>query len=265
MKSTTLMALAVAGTFACGGAIAEPLHFGGSSASNTHGSSYEAVTPSSVDESAPWLANQAHSAGWTSGSSMDDNVVGLQQGVYGDESIGASSSMGGSGSGGFDSLSMGGTQGYDASIYGLDYSLNDSGGVDYWLLGDESSSATGASSSAGGSGSGGYDSMSSSFEQSSSFDQGQSFDQSSLGSDELGASDYYMISGPLSQFNPSTAPVYEATADDIELLSSPPEGVWVISPIYDSIVDPVAALEGTDTSQQLSQYRPLGSDEDPLT
>src|SRR3954468_14621292 len=139
MKSRTLMALTVAGTFACGGAIAGPFHFGmhnGNSGmqNGAQASSYEAITPSSVNESAPWLANQPHSAGWMGNGGAPNNVVGL---LSDDAAVGASASTGGSGYGGFDSLGMGDTQGYDASIYGLDYSLNDTGGVDYWLLGDD--------------------------------------------------------------------------------------------------------------------------------
>jgi len=267
MKSKTLMALAVAGTFACGGAIAGPFHMHQGSSGMQNGaqaSSYEAITPSSVSESAPWLANQAHSAGWTGNAGTQNDVVGMRGG---DEAVGASSSIGGYGSGGFDSLSMSDPKGYDASIYGLDYSLNDTGGVDYWLLGDDSNLGTGVSSSVGGSGSLGFDSLTS-VGSSQSFDSSSQFDsQASLGNtDEYGTTDYYMISGPLSQFNPSTAPMYEASADDASFLASPPDGVWVITPIYDSIVDPVAALEGSDMSdQQVSQYSSFGSDEDSAT
>jgi hypothetical protein len=172
------------------------------------GSPYEVQTPMSVDESAPWLANQQHTAGWTSNSRSSD-VIGMQEGLHSDGPVGASSDMSASGSGGYDSSagltgepvaltiteywligaddnestagtgassSFGGSgsggfdssaafdssMSGDSSIYGssFDTSMN-SGGVDYWLFGDESY-GTGASSSFGGSGSGGFDSASSS-------------------------------------------------------------------------------------------------------
>jgi len=217
MKSRTLMALAVAGTFACGGAFAGPFHQHGS----LQGSSVEVANPSSVDESAPSLSNRLHSAGWSSPASTS-TVLGMQEGLHSDGPVGASSSVSASGSGGFDSLGMS-DRGYDASIYGLDYSLSDASGVDYWLWGDESyGTGTGTSSSAGASGSGGFD---------STFKSYQGLESSSLGDESFGTIDYYVISGPLSQFDPSTTMLYEASPDEIAYLISPPDGVWLITPI----------------------------------
>ena len=139
MKSNTLVALAVAGTLACGGVVAGGLK---------HGSSVEVAGPASVSESAPWLANQAHSAGWSRG--MHDDAVGASAGVAG------------SGSGGFDSRS---TSGLGASSSRLESSVSGPYMVEYWLWTDDAP-ATGASSGRGASGSGGFDSMSSLSERS---------------------------------------------------------------------------------------------------
>jgi len=245
MKSRTLMALAVAGTFACGGAFAGPFHHHGS----LQGSSVEVASPSSVDESAPSLSNRLHSAGWSSPASTS-TIVGMQEGLHSDGPVGASSSLGASGSGGFDSLGMS-DRGYDASLYGLDYSLNDASGVDYWLWGDEAN-GTGASSSASASGSGGFD---------STFTSYQSLDSSSLSDDSFGTIDYYVISGPLSQFDASTSTLYEASPDEVALFVSPPDGVWLITPIED-LAD--ASGFSDDAGYQLS-YSPLSGEEDLAT
>jgi hypothetical protein len=191
MKSKALMTLAVAGTFACGGVFAGPFHHGVHH-SSLQGSSVEVIGPSSVDESAPSLANQPHSAGWTDQSASSSTVIGMQEGLFSDGPVGASSSLGASGEGGYDSLGMS-DRGYDGSFYGLDYSLSDASGVDYWLWGDESSeSGTGASSSAGASGSGGFD---------SSFTSYQGLDSSGLSDDNAGTIDYYVIAWPLSSYD----------------------------------------------------------------
>jgi len=249
MKSrATLMALAVAGTFACGGAFGGPFHHGAHS--SVQGSSVEVVGPSSVDESAPSLANQLHSAGWSSPASPS-TVIGMQEDQHSDGPVGASSSVSASGSGGFDSLGMS-ERGYDASIYGLDYSLSDASGVDYWLWGDESN-GTGASSSAGASGSGGFD---------SSFTSYQGADSSSLSDESFGTTDYYVIPGPLSQFDASTTALYEASPDEVAFFVSPPDGVWVITPIED-LAD--VSSFSDDAGYQLSQYSPLSGDEDLAT
>lgn len=230
MKSKTLMALAVAGTFACGGAFAGPFHH-----SSVQGSSVEVIGPSSVDESAPSLANQLHSAGWSSPTSTS-TVIGMQEGLHSDGPVGASSSVSASGYGGFDSLGMS-DRGYDASIYGLDYSLSDASGVDYWLWGDESSYGTGMSSSASASGSGGFD---------SSFMNYQGLDSSSLSDESFGTIDYYIITSPLSQ----SRTLYEASPEELAYLLSS-EGMWLVTPIED-LAD--ASSFSDDAGYQLSQY-----------
>ena len=146
MKSKTLMALAVAGTFACGGAFAGGMHHGAK-----HGSSVEITSPSSVNESAPWLANQSHSSGWSTHSS--DAVIGMHDSLQSDAHVGASAGSGGSGFGGFDSMSVGT---FDSSFGGYDYSMSGPYSVEYWLWGDEIY-GTGTSSGLGGGGSGGFD------------------------------------------------------------------------------------------------------------
>jgi hypothetical protein len=244
MKSKTLVALAVAGTFACGGAFAGGMH-------HMKHSSAEAITPSSVSESAPWLANQPHSAGWT-GNASSSTVVGMDHSLGSDSHVGASSSIGGHGSGGFDSMSSG-SLGYDSSIHAFDTSLGDSVYVEYWLLGDEVY-GTGTSSSASGSGYGGFDSMSYS-------DQG--FD-SSLALEDSMIAEQYLVWGPLTQ----------ADADDLILVEADPsfvadltqaaldEGLTVLTTIYDEMAD--ASAFG-DSSEQLSQYSPLSGSEDFTT
>lgn len=233
MKSKTLTALAVAGAFAAGGAFA-----GGGLHHGKHHSGVEVQTPMSVNESAPWLANESHGAGWST-HPESSTIVGMHDGLHSD-SIGASSSVGGSGSGGFDSMS---STGFDSSM--TSFETSSIGGVEYWLLGDE---ATGMSSGIGGSGSGGFDSM-------SSLNVDESFST---------ADEYYLVSGPLAEFSGDQYILYESgtSADDIAYLSTLSEDFWILSPIEDEMAD----AGGFDESgQQFSQYSPLGSDEDLST
>jgi hypothetical protein len=244
------MALAVAGTFACGGAFAGGLHHGAQHGMQS--SSAEAITPSSVNESSPWLANLPHSAGWT-GNASTSTVVGMDDSLQSDSYIGASSSIGGGGSGGYDSMSSS-SLGYDSSIYGLDTSLGDTAYVEYWLLGSEPY-GTGVSSSIGGSGYGGFDSTSY---------NDQSFDTTLAAGDTL-SSEQYLVWGPLSQ----------ADSDDLILVETDPafaadltqaaldEGFTVLTPIYDEVAD--ASLWSSDSSYEVSQYSPLSGDEDLST
>jgi hypothetical protein len=105
----------------------------------------------SVSESAPWLANQPHSAGWsTHGSHM---AMGVQEGQFTDGPVGTSSAMSGAGSVGFSS------DGHDSTA--LSDSAHDTMvTTEYWLLGtDAEPLGTGASSSTSGFGGGGFDSM----------------------------------------------------------------------------------------------------------
>jgi hypothetical protein len=197
--------------------------------SSVQGSTTEAMTPTSVDESAPWLTNTPHSAGWSTQGS-------------GSTAIGASSDIGGSGSGGFDSLSMS-SSGFDSSLTGYDHSLSDSGGVEYWLWGDESY-GTGASSSIGGSGSGGFDST------------------SSL-RDDTGMTEQYVVLGPLSEIESGDLFLVETPLESPLTLAELPEGMTLLTPIYDDMAD--ASSFSSDSGYEVSKYSPLGSDEDLAT
>jgi hypothetical protein len=249
MKSRTLTALAVAGTFACGGAFAGGMH--GKHHSSMHGSGVEVATPSAVNESAPWLANQMHSAGWSTQSSTS-TVLTMDDSLHSHSFVGASSDLGGSGSGGFDSMSMS-NSGFDSSLPGLDYSLS---GVDYWLWGDEIY-GTGTSSGIGGSGSGGFDSM-------SSFGAEQSFDMISA-DDGFGPTEQYLVWGPLSEADADDLVLVEADVDSLSplTLSALTEGYSLLTPIYDEVAD--ASSFDSDSTYQLSQYSPLSGDEDIAT
>ena len=247
MKSRTLMALAVAGTFACGGAFAGGTH-------GKHHSATEVTTPMSVNESAPWLANQPHSAGWSDQGSSS-TIVGMQDSLHGESFVGASSDLGGSGYGGFDSSSVSSHSGFDSSLTGFDHSLS---GVDYWLWGDEIY-GTGASSSAGGSGYGGF--------ESSSLGSDQSFDSmSGLGSDDSFASaEQYLVWGPLSEADADDLMLIEGDSESASSVSlaALSEGYTLLTPIYDEIAD--AGMFGSDTSYQVSEYSPLSGEEDSAT
>ena len=230
MKSTSkaLMALAVAGTFAAGGA------FAGGGKHSGHFGTHEVQTPMSVNESSPWLANERHGAGWTQQSGHA--VIGMNEGLHSDGPVGTGSSLSASGSGGFDS-----------SMTGLDYSLSGTSGVEYWLLGDE---PRGTSSSLGGSGEGSFDSM------------------SSLGADSFAMGDeYYLVSGPLATFDGEHYILFDSgtSGEDLAYLGTLSEDFWVLSPIYDDMADSSAfTFEGSE-SDRLTQYSPLGSDEDIAT
>ena len=247
MKSRTLMALAVAGTFACGGAFAGGMHHGAKHGS-MQSSSVEAITPSSPNESAPWLANTPHGAGWATHGSTS-TIVGMDHSLGVDSYVGASASSSAFGSGGFDSRTSS----------SLDTSLDDMAYVEYWLLGDESP-GTGTSSSVGGSGYGGFDSMSYRDDSMSFGDQG--FD--SLAAEDSGSTEQYLVWGPL----------VEADADDLILVQADAgiaadltqaalsEGFTVLTPIYDEMAD---ASGFGDSGSEVSQYSPLSSDEDIAT
>jgi len=248
------MALAVAGTFACGGAFAGGMHHGAK-----HSGSVEVSTPSSVNESAPWLANKSHSAGWSTSST--NTVVGMQDSLHSDSHIGASSPSGGSGFGQFssmsdstsDSMSM---SNFDSSFGGYDYSLSGPYAVEYWLWGDEIY-GTGASSSLGGSGSGGFDSM-------SSFSDGSFDTLSGISADESFGSDQYLAWGPLSEIDSGDLALIEADSESYGplTLSALSEGYTLLTPIYDEMAD--ASSFGGST-YELSQYSPLSGDEDVAT
>ena len=106
MKRKALMALGVAAALGMSStAFAGP---------GKHASSFEVMTPSSVNESAPWLAGQPHLGSWQSETAQVGRIdysfesadgIGVTASLSDGEAeaIGASSSEGGSGSGGFSS------------------------------------------------------------------------------------------------------------------------------------------------------------------
>lgn len=242
MRSKALMALAVAGTLTCAGA------FAGGGYVGSH-NSVDVQTPLSVNESAPWLT---HSATLPRGSSFD--TIGFQEGQFSDGPVGTSSSLSGTGSGGFDSSAAIGPSHEPIS----DMHMLDSGesvaNVEYWLLGDESS-GTGRSSGSGGSGSSGFDSVSTAspditsmhdaglgdHSYTTSWDDPLSF-VSTLTADELmgavGAetpllSEHYLVYGPLAQFDGQSVIVLELgpVAEDIALLDALSREFYVLTPI----------------------------------
>ena len=250
MKSKTLMALAVAGAFACGGAFAGGMHHGAK-----HGSGVEVTSPSSVNESAPWLANQSHSAGWSTHSR--DAVIGMHDSMQSDAHVGASTDLGGSGSGGFDSMSMGN---FDSSFGGYDYSLSGPYSVEYWLWGDEIY-GTGTSSGLGGGGSGGFDSMSGYSD--GSIDTLSGISDNNF-ADETFGGEQYLVWGPLSEIDSSDLALVEADSESYGplTLSALSEGYTLLTPIYDEMAD-ASSFDGSD--YQVSQFSPLSGEEDAAT
>ena len=222
MKSRSFVPLAIAVAFAA------------SSGAMAGGASHrvEVSTPSSVSESAPWLAGKPHLAGWSaSGStmalSMSRDLSTPQNGF----AMGASAGMSGSGSGGFDSFDV-------------------AEGKEYWLVGDESSgtdSAVGRSSSLGGSGSVGFDSsMSSSTSHNAASNPAPAGEivvytpdaemiLSSLGEESPLLSEHYLVMQPLSSFDGSSFVVLAIgpTSEDLALLDSLRQDFFVLTPVYD--------------------------------
>ena len=142
MKLKAIAALAAAGTFAwSAGANANwfSKHFS-SFKSDRHAASstwngYEVRTPSSVNESAPWLANEGHlpAASYNMQYSYGSTA-------YGNPSYGTGSTFGsGSGTGSFDSsahpMHMS-SMGAMSSMSFADRSFGSSAGTPYWLLGE---------------------------------------------------------------------------------------------------------------------------------
>jgi hypothetical protein len=256
-KSKTLMALAVAGTFACAGAFAGGGHHGaqmgsqmGSQTQLGSQSSYEVQTPASVNESAPWLTNHAT----LHGTQHSGTTIGFQEGQFSDGPVGTGSAMSGTGTGGYDSspstsddLSMSDMQTFDN---GDSFSY-----VEYWLLGEEPS-ATGVSSSAGATGSGGFDSTSTSpdstsmsatgsgdYSYTTSWDDPLSFVGTSSADDVIGMvgeetpllSEHYLVYGPISSFDGHNVIVLELGpgAEDVALLDALSRDFYVLTPIYE--------------------------------
>jgi len=246
-KSTTLMALAVASTFACAGAFAGG---GYHSERMSSQSSIEVQTPSSVSESAPWLTNQ-----WTASSHHASTTSGFQEGQFSDGPVGTSSGTSAMGSGGYSSLSM--SPSYDLSM--SDMQTIDNGDsftfVEYWLLGDEPS-GTGVSSSSGGAGGGGFDSTHMSPDITSMNDSGISYSSSpqawgdplafvssssaediarNIGEASPLVTEHYLVYGPLASFDGQSVIMLELgpSSEDVALLDSLSNDFYVLTPVTD--------------------------------
>ena len=232
MKSKSLIAFAVAGALSCASAFAGSGHH-----------RVEVQTPSSVSESAPWLAGKSHLKGWTA-SPASSTAVGMSQDLSGE-----SMTLGSSG--------LSATSDEALPFYVVEI-------TEYWLIGaDEptgSSAAIGSTSSVGGSGSGGFDSSlnggssgdlsyhtfsDTSFEQ-SSFDASGSSEivvytpaaesiYESMGDQTPLLSEHYLVTGPLSSFDGSSVLVLAIgpTSEDIALLDSLKQDFFVLTPSYD--------------------------------
>ena len=211
MKSKSLLALAVAGAFACGSAFAGGGHHHGSM-------SNEVSTPMSVSESAPSLASQ-HSGG---SSSHDSHIaLGVHEGQFTDGPVGTSASIGASGSGGYhsgafsssDEASAFSSSGYDSAALPADV-----GDVwlitEYWLIGSpDQEMGTGASSSFGGSGMGGFDSSSPMNDSSQSW-------YDSMSDTDYSVSFAFLTDDPLLVvFTPSAEQIADSFGDSSPLMS----------------------------------------------
>jgi len=249
MKSKTLMAMAIASTFACAGAFAGGGHHAGHMSSQ---SSYEVQTPASVSESAPSLTNHSTLPSGPTASSS----IGFQEGQFSDGPVGTSGPASGTGSGGYDST-LSASPSDDLSMSNMQ--TLDSGDsftfVEYWLLGDEPT-ATGVSSSSGASGSGGFNSMSTSPDV-TSMGEGSSSDSSYSASwgdplsyvstpsaeDVIGMvgeetpllTEHYLVYGPISSFDGQNVIVLELgpSSEDIALLDSLSHDFYVLTPVTD--------------------------------
>jgi hypothetical protein len=235
MKSRTLLALAVAGACAWStGALAGGTHHSARFDSSMHMSSAmstEVRTPSSVDESAPWLAGEPHLAGWTSPQSSIAASE-TSHDIYGDASFGTGASSGVSGSGSVGSEPMASAETTD---------------TEYWLIGAEPSErGLGSSASESGSGSVAFDSSMSEpgnygFDSLSSSDDTVMYTSSAesivdaVGEETSLVSEHYLVSGPLSSFDESDAIVLviAPTEQDIALLESLKEDFFIVTPSYD--------------------------------
>jgi hypothetical protein len=112
MKLKHMLGIALAGAFACSAGISAAGAWNG----------YEVRTPSSVNESAPWLANQPHMPAFAHRS------AGLRSPALDDVSFGtgASSNAAGAGSVGFESTLMSSTT------------------TEYWMLGSGATASSGS-------------------------------------------------------------------------------------------------------------------------
>jgi hypothetical protein len=241
MKSTSLIAVAVAGTFAwSAGAVAHGVQ-----------RSVEVQTPASVNESAPWLTGQPHAAGWSAQGSTRTSSVAHNQLSDASMGSGATSGMSADGSAGYDSTDSTLSSVSDSPMIGRVKH------VEYWLFGDESaarsggsimsmsaaasdtpstgtmdyalsgdpSSGTGMSSSAGGSGSVAFDSR-----------MPQPSEQYTFGSvpeSTPGVTEHYLVLGGLETFDPSNALVFETGSqpERFALLEHLSRDFYVLTPI----------------------------------
>jgi hypothetical protein len=262
-RSKSLIALAVAGSFACASAFAGGGHHGAQMSDMGTQMSTEVQTPASVSESAPWLTGHPHLAGWDTHAPAA--TIGFQEGQFSDGPVGMSSDLSSSGTVAFDSSTsipadspMGGS--YDSTLG--DSGMSDGGDtysvVEYWLIGDEPA-GTGTSSSLGASGSGGYDSSA------ASSGDGDSTAMSGSGSDDYAfdstpsnplsyvytpsaemiadtigeatplLSEHYLVYGPLASFQGNDAIVLEIgpAAEDVALLDSLSRDFYILTPSYD--------------------------------
>jgi len=233
MKSKSLIAAAVAGTFAwSAGALAHGFQ-----------RNVEVQTPASVSESAPWLTGQPHVPGWTTQGSTQTSSVAHDQLSNSSMGSGATSGLSAYGSGGYDSTDSTLSSASSSPMTGRVKH------VEYWLLGDESAArsggsimsmsaagsdtpspgamndalsadptlGTGVSSSASGSGSVAFDSRT----------------RSSVRESTPGVTEHYLVLGGLETFDPSNALVFETGSQPqrFALLEHLSKDFYVLTPI----------------------------------
>jgi hypothetical protein len=155
MKLKAVVAMAAAGAFTWsaganagwfGDKFGKWFH-GDKHAASSMWNGYEVRTPSSVNESAPWLANEPHMPAPMRYTTASASGYQFQSDSY---ATGASSTTAGFGGGGFDSthMSYGSGHGSTQSTHGgsaffskhmgysSDMSFGNSAGTPYWLMGD---------------------------------------------------------------------------------------------------------------------------------
>ena len=129
MKLKSIVAIAAVGTFAWsaganaggfGDKFGKWFHGDRYAASGSMWNGYEVRTPSAVNESAPWLANEPHMP-----ASMAYNTAGRYSFPGDSYATGTSSTAGGFGSGSFDSTHMSHNMSFGNSV-----------GTPYWLMGE---------------------------------------------------------------------------------------------------------------------------------
>ena len=212
MKTKTLLAMAVAGSFAwSAGAFAGGVHY-----------STEVETPIQVSESAPWLAADRFSPA----GSESDMIASVEStpSTDADFAIGSSSHASGSGSVGFDST----------------HASSSGGSTDYWMMGSEAEGTGATASTASGSvsfdstmsSSGTHDAFSTSSASSSASDE--SLAAGDLSEDGVLVTEVYIVPAPLASFDHDSYWTMEVTPDEesIDRLAGITD-YYVIMPIYD--------------------------------